>query len=123
MDGARRSSHVRTKKAPHEPSSRGGQHPSDDPGDMTGEELVPFNVVLFYSVVRPRPARSIDTEGTLEGRPPNADAVWTTRKKDSAGGASADLRSCGAACCGAGDDGERLLAGNTGVGAARQKAE
>jgi hypothetical protein len=45
---------------------------------MTGKELLSANIAQINSVIQLRPARCIDTEGSLECESPNADAVWTT---------------------------------------------
>jgi hypothetical protein len=53
-------------------------HSSDNPGAMTGKELLSANIAQINSVIQRRPARCNDTEGSLECESPNADAVWTT---------------------------------------------
>ncbi len=45
---------------------------------MTCKESFSVNFVQNNSVFQLRPARCNNSEGSLEGESPNADAVWTT---------------------------------------------
>jgi hypothetical protein len=45
---------------------------------MTKKELMSLNFVPINSVFQLRPARCNNSERSLEGESPNADAVWTT---------------------------------------------